>query len=159
MKESAGSYCGGCRNPGYRRRLRRMPPKTPPTPTATRGRLVPTLPLPLIPGKPPVPRGQAKQRPPLRPSSGVQGTQPPPGVQRVPLFPKALEGGLGGTTASATKGPIAAPVPAGRARKIPMPPPTLQNQNYCAIVSPGSRPPARFSALEPAAYIVDWGNP
>ena len=46
-------------------------------------------------------RGQAGKRParPLRPPSGVQGAQPPPGVQRVPLFPKTSEGGPGGTTA------------------------------------------------------------
>ncbi len=33
--------------------------------------------------------------------SGVQGAQPPPGVQRVPLFLKTLEGGAGGIAAQA----------------------------------------------------------
>ena len=46
-------------------------------------------------------RAKAKQRRSALPPSGVQGAQPPPGVQRVPLYPKTLEGGLGGTTASA----------------------------------------------------------
>ena len=33
--------------------------------------------------------------------SGVQGAQPPPGVQRLPLFLKTLEGGAGGIAAQA----------------------------------------------------------
>ena len=35
----------------------------------------------------------------------VQGAQPPPGVQRVPLFPKTSEGGAGGIAAQATPDP------------------------------------------------------
>ncbi len=42
---------------------------------------------------------------PLRSPSGVQGAQPPPGVQRVPLFWKTSEGGPGGTTAQAKPDP------------------------------------------------------
>ena len=50
-------------------------------------------------------RARVRKRCPLRSSRGVQGAQPPPGVQRVPLFPKTLEGGLGGTTAQAKTDP------------------------------------------------------
>ena len=39
------------------------------------------------------------------PSSRVQGAQPPPGLQRVPLFPKTLEGGAGGIAAQAKPDP------------------------------------------------------
>ncbi len=39
------------------------------------------------------------------PPSRVQGAQPPPGVQRVPLFLKTLEGGAGGIAAHAKPDP------------------------------------------------------
>ena len=49
-------------------------------------------------------RAEASKQRPILPPSRVQGAQPPPGVQRVPLYPKTLEGGLGGTAVSATTG-------------------------------------------------------
>ncbi len=53
-----------------------------------------------------VPTRQATKRRPILPPSRVQGAQPPPGVQRVPLYSKTMEGGLGGTTTSAAKNPL-----------------------------------------------------
>ena len=99
--------------------------------------------------------------------SRVQGAQPPPGVQRVPLFLKTSEGGAGGIAAQAKPDP---PLKEGAGQNKPthpqsLPPaageasapPHLQNKNFCAMISPGSEPPARFSSSEPAAYILHWG--
>ena len=50
---------------------------------------------------PPLKEGASHNKAPSVSQSRGQGAQPPPGVQRVPLFPKTLEGGPGGTTAQA----------------------------------------------------------
>ena len=63
-----------------------------------------------------------KATPPF-PKQGA-GAQPPPVVQRVPLFPKTSEGGPGGTTASATKSPLPfLPRPGRKVRKRRLPSP------------------------------------
>ena len=54
--------------------------------------------------------------------SKVQGAAPPPGVQRVPLYQKTLEAGLGGIMAFATMSPHSCPCPRTRG-KPPIPTP------------------------------------
>ncbi len=80
------------------------------------------------------------------PPSRVQGAQPPPGVQRVPLFLKTLEGGAGGIAAQAKPNP---PLKEGAGHNKTIRPhrradagvrgprhTPLQNKNNCAIVPP-----------------------
>ena len=95
------------------------PPRIPHPHPRPRGRLCPfprvrgqvrkgVLSLPLRLGS--IPTRQVGKRRRRRFPSGVQGAAPPPGVQRVSLYPQTLEGGLGGTAVPAVISPLPNPI-------------------------------------------------